>query len=210
MAAPRSHTAADIFYGRPSSTSTSSPASQPPSAPRHNLVYPSCFPLPLFFLGGSRGSVHHRRGSLRSLGSEGASSRHCATYTTGQPPLHAATSYLHEKGETASSFSTPFHPPFPPAPDRAPLGAPSSVNTVHHYRQGAYISKGTALASLRLSPVTLDTILPPSSALPPHTVRAVYAWFRGEFFSNSSRLISTSSNHAAGGDSADGFRMILN
>ena len=103
-------------------------------------------------------------------GPRGASSRHCATYTTGQPPLHAATSYLHEKGVDPLLPPPPFPPRFIPGsnvssrdpvtiPHKAPLDAPSSVNTVHHYRRGAYISKGTALASLRLSPVTLDTIL---------------------------------------------------
>ena len=43
-------------------------------------------------------------------GPRGASSRHCATYTTGQPPLHAATSYLHEKGVDPLLLLLLFHP----------------------------------------------------------------------------------------------------
>lgn len=125
MAAPRSHTAADIFYGRSSSTSTSSFPSQPPSAPGISSV-----------------SLSLRGIGVALCGPRGASSRHCATYTTGQPPLHAATSYLHEKG-VASSFSTPLPASSRPRtmPDEAPLEAPSSVNTVHHYRRGSLYFK---------------------------------------------------------------------
>ena len=152
MAGPRSHTAADIFYGRPSPSRFFASLSLSLSlSPRIHDQHHGASPW----------------GTVR--GPRGASSRHCATYTTGQPPLHAATSYLHEKG-VDPLLPPPFPPRFIPGsnvssrdpvtiPHKAPLDAPSSVNTVHHYRRGAYISKGTALASLRLSPVTLDTIL---------------------------------------------------
>lgn len=89
------------------------------------LIYFTGVPLPPFFfaslslsLSRSSSRIHDQHhgaspwGTVR--GPRGASSRHCATYTTGQPPLHAATSYLHEKGvdplPPPSSFSTPFHP----------------------------------------------------------------------------------------------------
>ena len=131
---------------------------------------PPVSPPPPLFPRGSRGSVHHRRGSaLRALKGPAAD---IVPHTRPVSRLYTQLHRIYMRKESPPPFPPRFarDPPFPPAPDRAPLGAPSSVNTVHHYRQGAYISKGTALASLRLSPVTLDTILPPSSALSPYTV----------------------------------------
>lgn len=119
----------------------------------------------------ARGIPSERRGVV--VAREEASSRHCATYTAGQPPLHAATSYLHEKG-VASSFSIPGVPPSPstaPAiPDEAPLEAPSSVNTVHHYRRGSLYFKGHGARLFTLVPRHFGhgpPPPPPSSPPPP-------------------------------------------
>lgn len=76
------------------------------------LIYFTGVPLPpLLRLSLSLSSRIHGAspwGTVR--GPRGASSRHCATYTTGQPPLHAATSYLHEKGVDPLLLLLLFHP----------------------------------------------------------------------------------------------------
>lgn len=137
--------------------------------------------LPPFF---SSGALEVRciiAEALCALGSEGASSRHCATYTTGQPPLHAATSYLHEKGESASSFSTPFHPPVSSRPQP---GAPRSSLQCKHgssLSPGSLYFKGHGARLFTLVPRHFGHD-PPSVVRSSSTHRAIYTWFRGEFF----------------------------
>lgn len=90
---------------------------------------------------------------------ERPSSRHCAVYMSGQPSLHAATSYLHEKGvaffplrcslSTSGRDLSRSRPrkaldeaplPWP----RTPAGDALSVNTVHHYRRGSLYFKNNS------------------------------------------------------------------
>lgn len=145
MAAPRSHTAADIFYGRSSSPPSSSLFASFSSISAATGI----FLLPLRSPFGA--STVSRRWPARGQQPD------IVPHTRpGQPPLHAATSYLHEKG-VASNLLPPSAPwsgitPAPAMPDEAPLEAPSSVNTVHHYRRGSLYFKGHGARLFTLVP----------------------------------------------------------
>lgn len=142
---------------------TGVPLSPPPSS---SPLSPSLFLVLL--LASTISTTAHHRGAL-FVAREGPA----ADIVPHTRPVSRLYTRLHRIYMRKESILSHPPPPFPPRfipgsnvssrdpvtiPHKAPLDAPSSVNTVHHYRRGAYISKGTALASLRLSPVTLDTI----------------------------------------------------
>lgn len=144
MAAPRSHTAADIFYGR----SSSPPPPHPPGssalsrASRARRGYSSFLVRRSF---GIQGFSVAREGPAADI----------VPHTRPVSRLYTRLHRIYMRKESPSP------PPLPPStgslrpreePDEAPLEALSSVNTVHHYRRGSLYFKGHGASLFTLVP----------------------------------------------------------
>ena len=131
MTAPRSHTAADIFYGR-------LPSPPPPSS----------------------GCSVSKRLTMRRFRSAkvGACSQHCGTYMSGQPPLHAATPYLHEKRDSLPLTSSSTN-----SASTIQKGEKAPLEDLPQCKHGSSLSLGESI--FQMSPLTLSKKPPKSRFL---------------------------------------------